>query len=86
MTSEEVVKTFMDRIREIDPIINAMTDNRFEKALQEAKRADCMVKGMSPIYLSLTYPLLGVPFTVQQSINVNGRFEECSLCKRPLNS
>lgn len=38
--SEEVVSTFINRIREVNPFINALVDNRFEEALEEARKID----------------------------------------------
>lgn len=39
-TSEEVVKGFIERIQEVNPIINAVVDDRFEEAIAEAKEID----------------------------------------------
>lgn len=40
LKSEEVVSVFIDRIKEVNPVINAVVDTRFEKALEEARRID----------------------------------------------
>lgn len=40
ITSEEVVQAFIDRIKEVNPVINAIVDDRFEEALIEAKQID----------------------------------------------
>lgn len=72
ITSEQVVKLFIERIREVNSVINAVVDERFEEALQDARRADKMVQGMSLYYLQKNYPLLGVPFTVKESIGLKG--------------
>lgn len=40
LTSEEVVTAFIQRIKEVNHIINAVTDNRFEAAIEEAKKID----------------------------------------------
>lgn len=37
---EEVVLTFIDRIKEVNPVINALVDDRFEEALEEARQLD----------------------------------------------
>lgn len=37
---EEVVLTFIDRIKEVNPVINALVDDRFEEALEEARELD----------------------------------------------
>lgn len=38
--SEEVVSAFINRIKEVNPIINALVDDRFEEALEEARKID----------------------------------------------
>lgn len=40
LKSEEVVSVFIKRIKEVNPIINAVVDNRFEEALEEANKID----------------------------------------------
>lgn len=72
VTSEEVIKVFIERIRQVNPIINSVLDERFDDALQEARKADKMVQGMSLMYLAKNYPFLGVPFTVKEAIGLKG--------------
>lgn len=40
LRSEDVVTVFIERIREVNPIINALVDNCFDDALEEARRID----------------------------------------------
>lgn len=40
LKSEEVVQAFIDRIKEVNPVLNAIVDDRFEKALEEARKID----------------------------------------------
>uniref|UniRef100_A0A336LYA9 CSON005017 protein n=1 Tax=Culicoides sonorensis TaxID=179676 RepID=A0A336LYA9_CULSO len=70
--SEYVVRLYIERLREVNKIINAVVDERYKEALEEAKKADQMCETMTPIYLLQNYPLLGVPFTVKESIGVKG--------------
>lgn len=56
----------------MEPLINAVVDCRFEDAISDAKKADKLVAESSPIYVIKNYPLLGVPFTVKESISVKG--------------
>lgn len=63
---------YIDRIHEVNPIINAMVDERFDAALKEARVADSMVHNSAQRYLLDNYPLLGVPFTAQEAIGVTG--------------
>lgn len=40
LTSEEVVSAFIQRIKEVNSLINAVVDDRFGEAIIEAKRID----------------------------------------------
>lgn len=40
LTSEEVVQAYIDRIKEVNPILNALVDSRYEAALEEARKID----------------------------------------------
>merc|ERR1712071_643745 len=40
VTSEEVVRAFIDRINTVNPIINGVVDHRFDLALEEARQID----------------------------------------------
>merc|ERR1719290_536345 len=48
VTSHLVVSTFIQRIKEVNPIINAMVDARFFEALAEAKAIDQELDGLDP--------------------------------------
>lgn len=68
ITSEEVVQTFIDRIKEVNPIVNAVVDQRFEKALEEARQIDLDIKdGKINDDDFAKKPFLGVPFTTKES-------------------
>lgn len=41
---EEVVRAFISRTREVNPILNAVVDNRFREALEEAKKIDKLIE------------------------------------------
>lgn len=66
------MKAYIKRIREVNPIINAVIDQRFDAALKEAEMADDLCKSMSKEKLQSLYPLLGVPFTVKETCGVKG--------------
>ncbi|KAK9702949.1 Amidase [Popillia japonica] len=38
--SQEIIQAYKRRIQEVNPIINAVVEDRFEEALEEAKKAD----------------------------------------------
>lgn len=59
---------FIDRIKEIQPILNCMVEDRFEKALEEARKCDKMLRSPnapSVKVLTKEKPFLGVPFTTK---------------------
>nr|XP_046183182.1 fatty-acid amide hydrolase 2-A-like isoform X2 [Oncorhynchus gorbuscha] len=74
VTSVEVVQTYIDRIQEINPLINAMVKDRFSLALQEAAQVDKLIEeetGGEDV-LEDRLPLLGVPFTVKEAFSLQG--------------
>lgn len=73
MTSEQVVLAYIERIKEVNPIINAVVEDRFEAAIEDAKRADRLVQTTSEFQLITNYPILGVPFTVKESCSLKGK-------------
>lgn len=40
LSSEQIVRAFIDRCEEVNGITNSITDNRFELAIEEAKKID----------------------------------------------
>lgn len=76
MTSTEVVKTFIARIEEINPVLNCVVDQRFEAALEDAKAVDRMLATTtkSQEQLEQETPFLGVPFSTKDAIMVKGIF------------
>lgn len=74
ITSEEIVKAYIERCKEVNNLINAMVEPRFEQALEEARAIDDMIaKGEKTIEeLEQQTPILGVPVTVKESISVQG--------------
>lgn len=68
LTSKEVVQLYIDRIKEIQPILNCVVEERFEEALKEAQSYDDYLKSQdapSPEVLAEEKPFLGVPFTTK---------------------
>lgn len=72
LRSEDVVRAYIQRIREVNPLINAVVEERFAAAIEEAKKADELIASAQTIWLIKTYPLLGVPFTVKESCALKG--------------
>lgn len=71
VTVEKVVLSYMERIKEVNPLVNAVVEDRFEEALLEAKLLDKEL-GERDADAFRTKPLLGVPFTVKESLSVQG--------------
>lgn len=74
VTCVEVVQAYIDRIEEVNPLINAIVKDRFSAALQEAAQVDRLIdeeEGGEDV-LKDRLPLLGVPFTVKAAFALQG--------------
>ncbi|XP_064474012.1 fatty-acid amide hydrolase 2-like [Ornithodoros turicata] len=71
--SVDVVKAYIKRIRQVQPMLNTIVDERFQDAVAEAEDIDRKIKSgtMDPQFLSK--PFLGVPFTAKNSVGI----EDC---------
>ncbi|XP_046736105.1 fatty-acid amide hydrolase 2-B isoform X2 [Diprion similis] len=74
VTSEEVVRSYITRCIEVNPVINAIVEARYDLAIQEAREADNVIRlgHKSLDEIARETPLLGVPITVKGSIAVQG--------------
>lgn len=74
ISCEETITAYIDRIRDVNPILNAVVENRFDLALKEAKEIDEFLKTTTKDLRCILKekPLLGVPISVKQSIQVAG--------------
>ena len=68
------MKAYIKRIKEVEPLINACTDERFDDALSEAKEVDRFLQttDKSEDTIAIETPLLGVPFTCKEAVGVKG--------------
>lgn len=74
VTSEDVVKAFIKRCKEVNSVINAVVQDRYSDAIDEAKAVDAMIKeGIDVEMIKITQPYLGVPFTTKESNQAKGR-------------
>ncbi|KAM8900465.1 fatty-acid amide hydrolase 2-B-like isoform 2-T2 [Spinachia spinachia] len=74
VSSVQVVRAYIDRIQEVNPFLNAVTKDRFDAALQEAKQVDMLIEeetGGEEV-LEDRLPLLGVPLSVKESFALQG--------------
>ncbi|XP_014467219.1 PREDICTED: fatty-acid amide hydrolase 2-B-like isoform X3 [Dinoponera quadriceps] len=73
-TSYEVVSAYIKRIKEVNPYLNAIAEDRFEIALTEAKNCDNLLEAgnVDIVELQKQKPLFGIPFTVKESLPVKG--------------
>lgn len=71
-----VIRAYVERIKAVNPLINAVVEERFEAALQDAKNVDLEVDSAHQqgiiSDLAVKKPLLGVPLTVKESCAVKG--------------
>ena len=73
ISSETVIQTYIERIKEV-VILNAVVETRFEEALEEARMIDKEIQSgtRSLEQMETETPLLGLPLTVKESIMVKG--------------
>lgn len=73
LTSEQVTRASIDRIKQVNSIINAVVDDRFEDAIAEAKSFDERIKNneIGPEEFEAK-PFLGVPFTTKETSKCKG--------------
>ncbi|XP_065157256.1 fatty-acid amide hydrolase 2-B-like [Atheta coriaria] len=74
ISSFEVVSNFIERQKQVNPVLNAIVADRYEDALQEARNVDKFLETteLTETELSERKPLLGVPITVKESLSMQG--------------
>ncbi|XP_076642855.1 fatty-acid amide hydrolase 2-A [Halictus rubicundus] len=74
LLSQAVVQACIDRIREVNPFLNAVVEERFDEALEDAKKCDAMLKSgeVTAAKLEKEKPLFGVPITIKESLCLKG--------------
>ncbi|XP_032052119.1 fatty-acid amide hydrolase 2 [Aythya fuligula] len=83
VTCVEVVEAYIERIKEVNPLINAVVKDRFEEALQEARQVDkLLAEGPGDDYLEEKFPFLGVPITVKEAFSLHGMPNTSGLVNR----
>lgn len=86
ITSEELVRACIERIGEIQSLLNAVVDQRFADAIEEAQKVDRIIASLEGPALSqvaIDQPFLGVPFSTKEGIRVAGLHHSYGLtCRR----
>lgn len=73
-----MLESFIRRVKEVNPLLNCVVDQRYDDALKEAAAADELIKSgkYTVEQLAEQKPFLGVPITTKDCISVKG---ECSV-------
>ncbi|XP_060781137.1 fatty-acid amide hydrolase 2-B [Neoarius graeffei] len=74
VSSVEVVQAYIDRIQQVNPLLNAVVKDRFSAALAEAAQVDKLIAEETggEDALADRLPLLGVPLSVKESFFLQG--------------
>lgn len=79
------MNTFIRRIKQINPLLNCVVDDRFKDALDEAAKVDALIASNKYTVDELreTKPFLGVPVSTKDSIAIKGMIQTCGQwCRR----
>lgn len=73
-SSEQVIAAYVARCRAVNPFLNAIVDERFDAALDDARAIDALIASgqCSVAQMAADTPLLGLPLSVKESIAVRG--------------
>ncbi|XP_034477712.1 fatty-acid amide hydrolase 2 [Drosophila innubila] len=82
--SVQVLESFIRRIKEVNPLLNCVVDQRYDEALKEAAAADELIKsGQYTVeQLAEQKPFLGVPISTKDCIAVKGLLHTAGLYAR----
>lgn len=83
LTSYQLTLDCVNRLNQVNPVINAIVDGPFIEALAQAAMIDMKIQNryFDAEYIS-QHPLLGVPFTVKDSTAVKGQLHTIGLVSR----
>lgn len=83
VTCFEVVSAYIDRLNEVNPILNAVVDGPFVEALEEAKAIDDRIRrGLISENEFAEKPFLGIPFSTKDSTSVKDKLQTLGLTSR----
>lgn len=77
------MNSFIERIQEINPILNCVVADRFDEARKDAQKVDEIIKSATipKEVLEKEKPLFGVPFTTKDCIAVKGKLYSTEIIK-----
>lgn len=80
----EVVTEYIERTREINPFLNAVVDERYQEALQDAADVDSLIASgeYSEEQMAKQFPFLGVPISTKDHVAVKGMIHTCGVWAR----
>lgn len=83
LKAHDVVKAYIDRMKEVNTLLNAVVDGPFMEALDEAKQIDEQIASGQLTEVEFEKkPFLGVPFTTKDSTSVKGKLHTLGLISR----
>lgn len=70
----EIIRAYIQRIKQVNPLVNAIAEDRFRNALKDAKTVDDYLakSSLNCDDLRKIKPLLGVPLTIKESCSLQG--------------
>lgn len=84
LTSVEVMQAFIERCKEINPLLNCVVDQCYEAALKDAAMADKLIASgtFTEEQLATEKPFLGVPISTKDCIRVKDLLHTAGIWKR----
>lgn len=84
LTSVEVMEAFIERCKEVNPLLNCVVDQCYEAALKDAAKADALVASgtLTEQQLATEKPFLGVPISTKDCIRVKDLLHTAGIWKR----
>lgn len=84
LTSVEVVEAFIERCKEVNPLLNCVVDQCYDAALKDAAKADQLVASgtLTEEQLATEKPFLGVPISTKDCIRVKDLLHTAGIWKR----
>lgn len=83
VSSVEVVTAFIERAKEVNVLINAVVEDRYTEALEEANEVDKFLEKQQNVdEIKKDKPFLGVPFTTKESTEAKGMLHTLGLMNR----